>query len=465
MNRDCSQDHIRMRNPLHPRFALTDPCSSTEGSAIPVPRDDWDTMSNTRRKVPSGAKFKPGNTLNRSGPGANTLPTMSHRGANVPENTAKRQKTTHGYSFDDADDISEDSIWNRSLQEQPSAPPRKTSIISLNSQSQETPSQKADRFTHNEVRNVHSVLNYSKKKGRKPKNGGTLPSSPHQGGTVTDPVSVDDNDDVQILSDQRSPPRSAYQPAAQKTSYGEADGHFARKARAQENRNQVKPATYVLDRIEVEPPRSPPLAATFVRDVEELDEVPSTHQARTKVRNRMQSASNTARSLQTHQTVEDLSEDELSREPPVQSSARKSKQVAPQRAPSPNHIYSTHFTKGRRKAEARDNITIALSSLRMRAGNWEDLYLIYSWENKAMQFFKDDEMLLNQGVRIQLGSKHVHTLFCSTKSLTAAILSGCTDSLSSGKIFFQCASTDAFDQFLEAVNHMNNRATVKDLAV
>ncbi|KAH0335664.1 cysteine proteinase, partial [Aureobasidium melanogenum] len=440
---------------------------STEGSTIiPVPSDDWASMSNTRRKVASGSGFRPGNTLNRPGPGLNALPTVSSRGANVSNNTAKRQKTNHEFMHDDTNDIPEYAFGNRGLQglqEQHPTAQRQPSIISLNSQSQETPSQKTNPFTHDEVRNVHSKLNYSKKKGRKPKAGGALQSSPPQGGTFTDPVSVDDNDDVQILSDQRSPPRSIDQKEPPRVSRGEADRRFLRRITAQETRSHAKPATQVLDRIEVDPPRSPLLAETFVRDDGESGQAPVLHQAQQKIKNRMQSTSNTARPLQNQQTIEDSSADELSREPVVQSSARKSKHTAAQRSPSPNHIPSTYFTKGRRKAPA--NITIALSSLRMKAGNWEDLFIIYSWDHKAMQFIKNDNILSNGGVTIQLSSKHVHTLFCSSKDSNEAIFGGCNDSLSSGKIYFELATAEAFDTFLEAASHMNDRAKVRDLPV
>ncbi|KAK6004746.1 hypothetical protein QM012_008608 [Aureobasidium pullulans] len=440
-----------------------DSLPSTESSfIIQVPKDDWTTMSSTKRKI-TNSGFKPENTLNRPGPGANPLATVSHRGVNVSENTVKRQKVTHEYSHDDAEDISEHSFGNHGLQGQNSAPQRPPSIISLNSQSQDTSSQKAHPFGHDEARDVHMIMNSSKKKGRKPKNGATLPSSPRQGGTLTDPVSVDDNDDVQILIDQRSPPRSVRRPAFQKTFYDKMDDRAARRARAQEVRNHVKPATQVLNRREGEPPRSPLLAETFVRDDGESDLAPVSTPAQPKFKNRMQSTSNTAQAAQKHQPVEDSSGDELSRGPTVQSSAQKSKNTISRQSPSPNRIVSTHFTKGRRKAEARENITILASSIRMKAGNWKNLYIVYSWEHKAMQFLKNDEILSNRGVAIQLGSKHVQTLFCSTENSTAAIFGGCSDNLSSGKIYFEFATTDAFDKFLEAANHMNGRAKVKDL--
>ncbi|KAG9906766.1 cysteine proteinase, partial [Aureobasidium melanogenum] len=438
---------------------------STEGSTIiSMPREDWITTNttNTMKRKPPGSSVRPANTLNRPGPGFNTLTTVKVSGANVSENTAKRQKTNHEFADDDTNDMLGDSFGNRGLQgQQHSAPRRPPSIVSLTSQSQETLSQKINPFTHDEARNIHSTLNHNKKKGRKPKIGAALPSSPRQGGTFTDPVSVDDNDDIQILSDQRSPPRSINRTAPPRISRDEAHDQFARRITAQETRNHAKPATHVLDHIEIDQPRSPLLAETFVRDDEEPDQAPVLHQAQPKFKNRMQSTSNTARPLQNKQTIEDSSEDELSREPAVQSSVRKSKQV---RSPSPNHIVSTHFTKKRSKAKARDNITIALSSLRMKAGNWKNLYLIYSWQHKAMQFIKNDEVLLNrQGVPIQLGSKHVQTLFCSTSSSTAAIFGGCNDNFSSGKIYFEFASTNEFDEFLEAADHMNDRANVKDL--
>ncbi|KAI4740026.1 cysteine proteinase [Aureobasidium sp. EXF-12298] len=448
-------------------FPWLTPCSSTEGSIIiPVPRDEWAPMSNPRRKVASGSGFRPANTLNRQAPGLNALTTVSYRGANVSENTAKRQKTNHDFAHDDTDDMMSDSFGHRGLQGlqgQHPTPRRQHSIVSVNSQSQETPSQKTNPFTHDEVRNVHSTLNHSRKKGRKPKTGATLPSSPHQGGTFTDPVSVDDNDDVQILSDQRSPPRSINRTAPPRISRDEVDDQFARRARAQEVRSNAKPATQILDRIEVDPPRSPLLAETFVRDDEEPDQAPVSHQAQPKFKNRMQSTSNTARPLQNQQTIEDSSEDELSREPAVRSSARKSKHTVTQRSPSPNPVVSTHFTKKRRNAETKDNPTIHLLSLRMKAGNWEDLFIIYSWEHKAMQFIKNDVVLSSRDVAIQLSGKHVQTLFCSSKSSHEAIFGGCNDNLSSGKIYFELATADAFDTFLIAANHMNDRAKLKDL--
>ncbi|KAH0171200.1 cysteine proteinase, partial [Aureobasidium melanogenum] len=402
---------------------------------------------------------------NRQAPGLNSLTTVSYRGANVSENTAKRQKTNHEFAHDDTDDMMGDSFGHRGLQGlqgQHPTPRRQHSIVSVNSQSQETPSQKTNPFTHDEVRNVHSTLNGSRKKGRKPKTGATLPSSPHQGGTFTDPVSVDDNDDVQILSDQRSPPRSINRTAPPRIS-GEVDDQFARRARAQEVRSHAKPASQILDRIEVDPPRSPLLAETFVRDDEEPDQAPVSHQAQPRFKNRMQSTSNTARPLQNQQTIEDSSEDELSREPAVQSSARKSKHTVTQRSPSPNRIPSTYFTKGRRKAEPRDNITIDLSSLHMKAGKWGQLYLIYSWGHKAIQFNKNGESLNNKGTKIQLGSKYAQSVSYSLEHSNAVILSGSKDNLSSGRIWFDFDTADQRNTFLEVVGHMNDKVITKKL--
>ncbi|KAG9581810.1 cysteine proteinase, partial [Aureobasidium melanogenum] len=439
---------------------------STEGSIIiPVPSDDWNT-TNTMKRKPPGSNVRPANTLNQPGPSLYPLATVSYRGANVSENTAKRQKTNHGFAHDDADDMMSDPFGNRGLQGlqgQHPTPRRQPSIVSVNSQSQETPSQKSNPFTHDEVRNVHSMLNYSKKKGRKPKAGATLPSSPRQGGTFTDPVPVDDNDDVQILSDQRSPPRSMNQTAPPRTSRDDADRHFVRRITAQETRNHAKPATHVLDRIEIDQPRSPLLAETFVRDDEEPDQAPVVHQAQQKFKNRMQSTSNTARPLQPQKTVEDLSEDELSRGPTVQSSARKSKHTVTQQSPSPNRITSTHFSPGARKSGARETSNIPLKSLRMAAGNWENLFLLYSWKHKLIQFFKNDEELHHEGFKIQLSSKHAQTVFCSTESSTAVILVGSNDKLSRGRIWFEFGTTDDYDLFMDAVDHMNSRAKVRDL--
>ncbi|KAH0302153.1 cysteine proteinase, partial [Aureobasidium melanogenum] len=441
----------------------------TEGSiVISVPRDDWNTTNttNTMKRKPPGSSVRPANTLNRPGPGLNPLATVSYRGANVSENTAKRQKTNHGFADDDADDMMSDLFGNRGLQGlqgQHPTPRRQPSIVSVNSQSQETPSQKSNPFTHDEVRNVHSMLNYSKKKGRKPKTGTTLQSSPRQGGTFTDPVSVDDNDDVQILSDQRSPPRSMGKTAPPRTSRDEADDQFVRRITAQETRNHAKPATHVLDRVEIDQPRSPLLAETFVRDDEEPDQAPVVHQAQQKFKNRMQSTSDTARPLQLQQTIEDSSEDELSREPVVQSSARKSKHTVTQQSLSPNRITSTHFKPGARKSGIREASNIPLKSLRMAAGNWENLFLLYSWEHKLIQFIKNDEELRHEDCKIQLSSKHAQTVFCSTGSSTAVILVGSSDKLSRGRIWFEFGTTDDYDVFMEAVDHMNSRAKVRDL--
>lgn len=452
----ASADEKRLFPDSHP---------SIEGSTIiSIPKDDWASMSNTRRKVASGSGFRPGNTLNRPGPGLNALPTVSSRGANVTRNTAKRQKTNHEFMHDDTNDIPEYAFGNRGLQglqEQHPTAQRQPSIISLNSQSQETPSQKTNPFTHDEVRNVHSTLNYSKKKGRKPKTGAALQSSPPRGGTFTDPVSVDDNDDVQILGDQRSSPRCIQQPAYRKTSYIEVDDQFARRARAQDVRSHGKPATQVLDRVEVDPPRSPRLAETFVRDDEELDQAPVVHQAQQKFKNRMQSTSNTARLLQNQQTIEDSSEDELSREPVMQSSARESKHTVTQQSPSPNRITSTHFTPGARKSKEASNIF--LKSLRMKAGNWEQLYLIYSWEHKLIQFNKNGEMLHSNRTKIQLGSKYAHTVFWSLETYNAVILSGSKDNLSRGRIWFDFDTADDRDAFLTAIDDMNNKVIPRDL--
>lgn len=421
-------------------------------------------MNNTKRKVAGSKGFKPGNTLNRSGPGLNTLSIVNHRGANVYENSAKRQKTNHGFSHDDSDDILGDPFGNRGLQGQRPTSRRPSSIISLNSQSQEASSQKADPFTHNEVRDVHGKLNSSKKKGRKPKTGATLQSSPRPGGTFTDPVSVDDNDDVQILGDQRSPPRSTRQPAAQRTSYGVVDGQNTGRSRAQEVRNHAKPATQVLDRVEVETPRSPLLTETFVRDDGEPDLAPVADQAQPKFKNRMQSTSNTVRAKQDQKLVEELSEDELAREPTVQTSTEKVRRTTVQQSPSPNRITSTHFTSKGRKSGAREASNIPLKSLRMQAGNWENLFLLYSWEHKLIQFIKNAETLYHEGSKIQLSSNHAQTVFCSTNSSPAVILVGSADKVSRGRIWFEFDTADDYDLFMEAVDHMNNRAKVRDLA-
>ncbi|KAH0361107.1 hypothetical protein KCU65_g8946, partial [Aureobasidium melanogenum] len=118
---------------------------------------------------------------------------------------------------------------------------------------------------------------------------------------------------------------------------------------------------------------------------------------------------------------------------------------------------------GRGRAETREDVVIPLSSLRMKAGNWKELYLIYSWEHKAIQFSKDDETLCQQGSTIQLGSKHVQTVFYSRLSSPAVVLCGSKDIFSSGRVWLEFATTANLDGFLKATDHMNDRAKVKDL--
>jgi len=374
-----------------------------------------------KRNIPGG--FKPRNTLSRPGPGANTLSTITSRGLNVSAESNKRRKIDHDFP-EDAEDIPDDRWFDRDVQGQsPVDIRRQPSVISVNSQ--ETHSQKSNPFGYEESRNVYGVMNYSKKKGRKPKTGTAQHSSPHRQGAETDPVSVEDDDDIQFITEQHNTPRPT---------------HYTAVARI---------------------PRSPTLQGKFVRDYGDSDLVPEARKSPSKIRSKMQSASNTSKIMQPAQVVEDSSEDELSREPAVQSSVRKIKKTV--RSPSPNDITSTHFASKRRKSETRDNPALHLSQLRMMAGNWEDLYLIYSWTNKVVQFNRKGEMLRSKGDIIQLTSIHAQTVYCDVKSSTAVILSGAKGGMSSGRILCDFTTLDDRNTFLQVVDHMNPKGVPRKL--
>jgi hypothetical protein len=389
-----------------------------------------------KRKPPGGRK--PMNTLNRLGPVANSLHTVTSRGQNVSDGSIKRQKTSHVTLEDAADDLTDDQFFNRGLQGRSSTKPERQpsiSAISINSQetrSQETRSQRSNPFRHDEARNAHGILN-SKKKGRKPKFGASQHSSPPQYGAATDPVSVDDDDDVQVLIEQHNTSRPTHHTAFTWT------------------------------------PRSPPLANLFKRDHEQPDLVSDKRQAESKLINRMQSTSNTSRTMQPPQVVEDLSEDELSRDPAIQSSARKTNKTVTLRSPSPNAITSTHFTKPAestkptkpKKPEVQENLVLHLSALCMAGGDWRNLDLIYSSEHKFIQFTKNGEMLRYSGAKIQLSSIHATSTYWDTESSMAVILIGAKGGVSRGRILFDFNTVDARDAFLKAVRDMSARCQFK----
>jgi hypothetical protein len=379
------------------------------------------------RKPPGGRK--PINTLNRSGPGATPLNTVASRGQNVSGGSIKRQKTSHEFPDDAGDAMSDDKYFNRGLQGRtPASLGRQPSISATSVHSQDALSQRSDLFGHNEARDVHRVLNATKKAGRKPKSGPTLHSSPPRYGAVTDPVPVDDDDDdIHLLGERHNTPRLARYRAVQS------------------------------------PPRSPRLADTFVRINNESEPVPETRGNQSKIRNKMQSASNISRTLQASQVVDDLSEDELSREPIVQLSAQKTRKTVTLRSPSPNDITSTYFPNNRKKPVERKNITIRLTLLRMMVGSWENVHLIYSWADKLMQFTKNGEMLHDKGAKIQLSSKHANIASYNLKDLTTVILQGSNGGVSSGRILFDFDTLDERDTFLEIVDNMNPRVTTKEM--
>lgn len=434
-------------------------------------------MNNTRRK-PLGSKIKPANTLNRAGPGASSLSTYSSRGMNVEEPSIKRQKTSHGESDED--------FFNRSVQEQPSATfGRQSSITSLNSQSQEASSQRSNAFQHNESRNVYGVLNVNRKKARKSKASATQASSPFFHGTDDDPVTVEDDDDLQIVGEQTATPRSARKVAtrqmplpnaAQITSNQvrsnntrdtiEVDSAFHRNHRAEEKRKSA----LTLDHVEilVQPRKasvatpvkrnlSPRMGESFVRD---RGASPAPQQNQAKIREKMQSTSNTTRLVQPRQVDVESSEDELSREPAASKSARRSGRA--KRSPSPDHIIASEFfAGGREKAAGPGAIDIPLSYLRMKGGNWKNVHLLYSYRYKIIQFTQNDENLHSDARMIQLGSQHAHRVICSVESSNGIILIGAIGNATAGRIWLALANAKDLDRFIEAIKHMNEKCNVK----
>jgi hypothetical protein len=176
--------------------------------------------------------------------------------------------------------------------------------------------------------------------------------------------------------------------------------------------------------------------------------------------------------MQPPQVVEDLSEDELSRDPAIQLSARKTNKTVTLRSPSPNAITSTHFTKlaestkpmkptKPKKPEAQENLVFHLSALRMAGGDWRNLDLIYSSEHKFIQFTKNGDMLHYRGAKIQLSSIHANTVYWDTESSMEVILFGAKGGVSRGRILFDFDTVDARNAFVEAVHDMSARSQLK----
>lgn len=377
-----------------------------------------------KRKPPGGLN-KPRNTLNLPGPGTNTLSTITSRGQNVSGASIKRQKTSHDFPEDAADEIPDAQFWNRGLRDQPSTSlERQHSIGAISINSQETPSQKSSFFGYNEARDVHGILNHSKKKGRKPKVGTTQCSSSPQHGASNNPVAVDDDDDVGHSDEQQNAPRSVHHRAGQWK------------------------------------PPSPPLAHRFIRDDSAPDLIQESRQPPSKITSKMQSVSNTSRIVQPPPVVEELSEDELSREHEVQSPVQRPRKAI--RSPSPNALTSTHFAKESKKPGAREILNLPLTSLRMMAGNWQDLYLMYSWTDKVMQFNKNGDMLSYHGTKIQLSSIHASTVLCDSESSTAVVLIGSNGGPSKGRVLFDFNTASDREIFLKVVNQMNPRVTRRE---
>ncbi|THY24602.1 cysteine proteinase, partial [Aureobasidium pullulans] len=486
--RKPSADEIRLFPGTYPYATPTltreprrlTPSSQTEDSnPIHVPKEDWNNMNNTRRK-PLGSKIKPANTLNRAGPGANSLPTYSSRGINVEEPSIKRQKTSHGES--------DEEYFNRSVQEQPSATfGRRSSITSLNSQSQDASShsQKHNGFRQTEAEGVHRTLNARPKRGRKPKTGLGQASSPFSHGTDNDPVTVEDDDDLQIVGEQTATPRSARRVATRQTPLPnaaqitsnqvrsnnardtiEVDSAFHRNRRAEEKRKSA----LTLDHVEilVQPRKasvatpvkrnlSPRMGESFVRD---RGASPAPQQNQAKIREKMQSTSNTTRFVQPRQVDAESSEDELSRDPAASKSARRSSRA--KRSPSPNHIIASEFfAGGRENAAAPGAIDIPLSYLRIKGGNWKNVHLLYSYRYKLIQFTQNDENLHIDAKMIQLASNHAQTVMFTVESSNGIILTGSKGNGTTGRIWLQLANAKDLDKFLNAIKHMNEKCNLK----
>ncbi|KAI5268567.1 cysteine proteinase [Aureobasidium subglaciale] len=442
------------------------PSSETETSTLSrVPPDGLNTMSTVKRKPGKGMGFMPQNTLRNSGMGPAPLTTITTRGVNVDEPPTKRRRIEESSSQHGTDNMHDNDILTRGTQVQPSATlGRQSSVISVASQSQETPSQRSTAFGHDESRNVDRTLN-NKKKTRKRKPSAThLPSSPFTG-TQTDPVSLDEDDEVQFIGDQSTPNRPARSSAVGSTTSRlknaripgptiEVDSSWQRHYRAEKDNKDA--------------PRSPNLNDKFKRDRGEPDEPPAPKQASLSIKDKMQAASNPPRNHNLQQGIDDLSEDELALGSSLRQPARKPRRNPIQRSPSPGRIVSTHFTRGRRETGFKEPIILPVSSLRLKAGNWENLTmgLIYYPQEKEVHFNHNGEELYSldpNSTMIVIKSIHAQNFYHGDNNSTEIILVGAKDEISKGRIWLEFPTPGHLESFIEVLKVMNPAIKDKEM--
>ncbi|KAI5243061.1 cysteine proteinase [Aureobasidium subglaciale] len=439
------------------------PSSETETSTlIRVPLDEWNTMSTVKRKPGKGMGFTPQNTLRNSGTGPAPLTTTTTRGVNVDERQTKRRKIEDGRSQHGTDNMHDNDFLTRGTQVQPSATlGRQSSVISVASQSQETPSQRSTAFGHDESRNVDRTLNNKKKSRKRKPSAAHLPSSPFTG-TQTDPVSLDEDDEVQFIGDQSTPDRPARSSAVGTTTSRlknaqipgrttEVDSSWQRHYRAEKDR--------------IDAPRSPNLNDKFKRDRGEPEESPAPKKAPLSIKDKMQATSNPPRNHNLQQGLNDSSEDELALGSSLRQPARKPRRDPTQRSPSPGRIVSTHFTRGRRETGFNEPVILPVSSLRLKAGNWENLTmgLIYYPQEKEIHFNHNGEELYSldpNSTMIVIKSIHAQSFYHGDNNSTETILLGAKDEISKGRIWLDFPTPRHLESFIEVLKVMN--PTIKD---
>lgn len=419
----------------------------------------------TTRKKPGSGGFAPKNTLAMSSPGLAPLSTFRSRGDNVPEPPSKRQKMDRETGGD---------WFNREHAEEqgPVTLPRQPSIISLpsvNSQSQEQSSQK---FRHSEFTDVSNKLAPTKKRGRKPKSGAFDRSSDFPDGTTSDPVPVEDDDDVEFVNEQparrpntQTTPRApkANSLLARSSPNLEVDNDFARRRRERQqpaSQHLLNKNTTILT-----PKRATGeqrLSDVFQRD----DEPPLTsqplQQTQPRLRDKMRSESLTTHAVKPGMIADDMSEDELAQDHTPRRQPQNVGRPKSRRSPSPNNTSSTYFPKRRRKEETPDNISVPLPSLRMSAGNWESefVFLIFSYRHKGVQFMdtRTQELLSVNGSPIQLKAAHVGSkVYYSEGDSNGVVLVGAKDGNSKGRIWLDFNTAADRNRVLKAIEYMEPR--------
>ncbi|KAI5196122.1 cysteine proteinase [Aureobasidium subglaciale] len=456
---------------LHP---LT-PVSETEPSnLIRVPPDEWDTMSTGRKKPGKGLGFTPQNTLRKSGVGQIPLSTTSTRGSNVGEPQTKRQRTGDGLSQHRTANMHDNDFFTRTTQVPPSATlERQSSVISVASQSQETQSQRVTAFGHDESRNVHATLNNRKKTRKRKPSATDLGSSPFNG-TQNDPVSLDEDDEVQFIGDQRTPIRPARASAVKTTTPRlktvqvlpdqvrsrssertiEIDSDWQRNFRAERGIKEVR--------------RSPNLDEKFKRDEGDPGETPAPKQAPPGLKDRMQTTSNTPRRHQSQRSVDGSSEDELSLGPTLREPAPKPRRNSVNRAHSPSHLKSSYFLKGRKETGVDEPVVLPLRSLRLKAGNWENMTmgLIYNPQGKTVHFNHNGSELYSEdpdSTIVQLKGIHAQHFFRGSGESTEIVLTGAKDKISHGRVWLEFTTPEDLGGFIKIIIALNPRVKGRQL--